>query len=389
MGLFIESILENIAWRIILSACCFFLISSGSVAKTTTLPAPLVSVDSFILIDHITGTVLVEKNADKKMEPASLSKIMTVYVAAQALKDGYMSLSDTTLVSKKAWLMEGSRMFIEVGTDVLIDDLLNGIIVQSGNDSSIALAEHLYGSEESFVEQMNLTAKNLQMTNSSFGNVTGLPDRETYVTARDMTKLSRSLIDSFPDIYKRFKLRSYEYNNIKQRNRNALLFRDSSVDGVKTGYTESAGYCLVSSSKKNSVRLIAAVMGAKSNSARVKDSRTLLAYGFRFFETRRLYDAGEEIATAEVWRGESESVAAGAEKPIFLTATKGEIEKYEVVTEFFEPLRAPIEKGELIGRMEFGLPNEQKKSIDLMALHPVKKAGFFKSLNDEIRLFFQ
>ena len=358
-------------------------------ANTTTVPTPLVSVDSFILMDHITGTVLAEKNADKKMEPASLSKIMTVYVAAQALRDGYMSLSDTTVVSKKAWRMEGSRMFIEVGTNVLVDDLFNGIIVQSGNDSSVALAEHLYGSEESFVEQMNLTAKKLRMTNSSFGNVTGLPDRETYVTARDMTKLSSSLIDSFPDIYKRFNLRNYEYNNIKQRNRNALLFRDSSVDGVKTGYTESAGYCLVSSSKKNSVRLIAAVMGAKSNSARVRDSRALLAYGFRFFETRRLYDAGEEIATAKVWSGESESVAAGAEKPIFITATKGDIEKYEVITEFFEPLKAPVKKGELIGRIEFGLPNEPKKSIDLLALDPVKKAGFFKSLNDEIRLFFQ
>jgi len=275
--------------------------SSAALSDVSSIPAPPVSVDSFILVDHQTGEVLAEKNSDNRVEPASLVKIMTTYIVAQAMRDGHLQLMETTKVSKKAWKMEGSRMFIEVGKDVSIDDLLNGVIVQSGNDSSVALAEHLFGSEAAFVEKMNLEAKKLKMHNTSFGNVTGLPDRETYLSARDTVTLSRALIREFPEIYSRFKLREFKYNNINQRNRNALLFRDSTVDGIKTGYTESAGYCLVSSAKKKSMRLVAAVMGAKSNYFRVKDSRTLLSYGFRFFDTREIFEMGEEIATHRVW----------------------------------------------------------------------------------------
>ena len=352
----------------------------------SSIPAPPVSVDSFILVDHQTGEVLAEKNADKSVEPASLVKIMTTYVAAQAIRDGHLKLTETTKVSKKAWKMEGSRMFIEVGTEVSIDDLLNGVIVQSGNDSSVALAEHLFGNEAAFVEKMNLEAKKLKMDNTSFGNVTGLPDRETYLSARDAVTLSRALIQKFPEIYSRFKLREFKYNNIKQRNRNALLFKDASVDGIKTGYTESAGYCLVTSAKKKSMRLVAAVMGARSNYMRVKDSRTLLSYGFRFFDTREIFKIGEEIATNRVWIGKKDLVKAGVKAPVFLTLQKGKFKDMQINKKFMEPLKAPVERGQIIGKVEINLPDGTNYSEDIVALEAIEKAGFFGSIPDKIDL---
>ncbi len=354
----------------------------------SSIPAPPVSVDSFILVDHQTGEVLAEKNADKSVEPASLVKIMTTYVAAQAIRDGHLKLTETTTVSKKAWKMEGSRMFIEVGTEVSIDDLLNGVIIQSGNDSSVALAEHLFGNEAAFVEKMNLEAKKLKMDNTSFGNVTGLPDRGTYLSARDAVTLSRALIQEFPEIYNRFKLREFKYNNIKQRNRNALLFRDVSVDGIKTGYTESAGYCLVTSAKKNSMRLVAAVMGAKSNYIRVKDSRTLLSYGFRFFDTREILKIGEEIATNRVWIGKKNVVKAGVKAPVFITLHKGKFQDIQINKKFMEPLKAPIERGQIIGKVEINLPDGTNYFEDIVALEEIEKAGFLGSLPDQIELLF-
>ena len=362
--------------------------SSAALSGVSSIPAPPVSVDSYILVDHQTGEVLAEKNSDNRVEPASLVKIMTTYIVAQAIRDGHLELTETTKVSKKAWRMEGSRMFIEVGKDVSIDDLLNGVIVQSGNDSSVALAEHLFGSEAAFVEKMNLEAKKLKMHNTRFGNVTGLPDRETYLSARDTVTLSRALIREFPEIYSRFKLREFKYNSIKQRNRNALLFRDSTVDGIKTGYTESAGYCLVSSAKRKSMRLVAAVMGAKSNYMRVKDSRTLLSYGFRFFDTRGIFEVGEEIATHRVWLGKKDFVKAGVRAPVFMTMQKGKFKDMKVNKEFMEPLKAPIEKGQIIGKVEVNLPSGINYSEDIVALEEIERAGFFSSLPDQIDLLF-
>ena len=360
--------------------------SSAALSGVSSIPAPPVSVDSYILVDHQTGEVLAEKNADKSVEPASLVKIMTTYVAAQAIRDGHLKLTETTKVSKKAWKMEGSRMFIEVGTEVSIDDLLNGVIIQSGNDSSVALAEHLFGNEAAFVEKMNLEAKKLKMDNTSFGNVTGLPDRGTYLSARDAVTLSRALIQEFPEIYNRFKLREFKYNNIKQRNRNALLFRDVGVDGIKTGYTERAGYCLVTSAKKNSMRLVAAVMGAKSNYIRVKDSRTLLSYGFRFFDTREILKIGEEIATNRVWIGKKNVVKAGVKAPVFITLHKGKFQDIQINKKFMEPLKAPIERGQIIGKVEINLPGGTNYFEDIVALEAIEKAGFFGSLPDQIDL---
>ena len=369
-------------------AVVMLVFSSVALSDVSSIPAPPVSVDSFILVDYQTGEVLAEKNSDNRVEPASLVKIMTTYIVAQAMRDGHLQLMETTKVSKKAWKMEGSRMFIEVGKDVSIDDLLNGVIVQSGNDSSVALAEHLFGSEAAFVEKMNLEAKKLKMHNTSFGNVTGLPDRETYLSARDTVTLSRALIREFPEIYSRFKLREFKYNNINQRNRNALLFRDSTVDGIKTGYTESAGYCLVSSAKKNSMRLVAAVMGAKSNYIRVKDSRTLLSYGFRFFDTREIFEMGEEIATHRVWIGKKDLVKAGVRAPVFITMQKGKFKDIKINKTFMEPMKAPIEKGQIIGKVKVNLPNGINYSEDIVALEEIERAGFFSSLPDQIDLLF-
>ena len=360
--------------------------SSAALSGVSSIPAPPVSVDSFILVDHQTGEVLAEKNSDNRVEPASLVKIMTTYIVAQAMRDGHLQLMETTKVSKKAWKMEGSRMFIEVGKDVSIDDLLNGVIVQSGNDSSVALAEHLFGSEAAFVEKMNLEAKKLKMHNTSFGNVTGLPDQETYLSARDTVTLSRALIREFPEIYSRFKVREFKYNNINQRNRNALLFRDSTVDGIKTGYTESAGYCLVSSAKKNSMRLVAAVMGAKSNYIRVKDSRTLLSYGFRFFDTSEFLKICEEIATNRVCIGKKNVVKAGVKAPVFITLQKGKFQDIQINKKFMEPLKAPSERGQIIGKVEINLPDGTNYFEDIVALEEIEKAGFFASLPDQINL---
>ncbi len=361
---------------------------SMALSAVSTIPAPPVSVDSFILVDHETGKVLAERNADNKVEPASLVKIMTTYVVAQAIRDGHLNLTETTKVSKKAWKMEGSRMFIEVGKRVSVDDLLNGVIIQSGNDSSVALAEHLFGTEKAFVGQMNFEAEKLKMSNSRFGNVTGLPDSKTYLSARDVVTLSRALIKEFPEIYARFRLKEFKYNNINQRNRNALLFRDTSVDGIKTGYTESAGYCLVTSAKKKSMRLVAAVMGAKSNYVRVKDSRTLLSYGFRFFDTREIFKSGEEVGIPRVWLGKSDLVRAGVRAPVFLTMQKEQFSNIQFSNNFIEPLRAPIEKGQIIGKVEISSPSGINYSEDIVALEKVEKAGFFSSLPDHIELLF-
>ena len=224
------------------------------------------------------------------------------------------------------------------------------------------------------------------MDNTSFGNVTGLPDRGTYLSARDAATLSRALIQEFPEIYNRFKLREFKYNNIKQRNRNALLFRDNSVDGIKTGYTESAGYCLVSSAKKASMRLVAAVMGAKSNYIRVKDSRTLLSYGFRFFDTREIFKIGEEIATNRVWIGKKNIVKAGVKAPVFMTLQKGKFKDMQINKKFMEPLKAPIERGQIIGKVEINLPDGTNYSEDIVALEAIEKAGFFGSIPDRIDL---
>ncbi len=380
-----------IAQKISFIFISFLLISSNLLALDNFIkpPEPILSVRSFILIDANTGNVLAEKNSSMRIEPASLVKIMTSYVAAHALKAGHANLTDKVVVSEKAWRMEGSRMFIEVGSEVSVDSLLNGIIIQSGNDASVALAEHIYGSEASFVSQMNVFADILGLTETRFGNVTGLPEKETYTSARDMVILSQKLIQEFPEIYKRFSIETYTYNNIVQRNRNILLRKSRFVDGIKTGYTQSADYCLISSGDNGSIRLIAAVIGAKTNKARFKDTKALLDYGFRFFKSKRLFESFSTIKKLKVWEGQSDEIAVGTPKDVFALRPAGYSEPIDFDLIQKNKLRAPIKKGQKLGEIVIKNYIGNKKVYDLIALEDVLEGGFFKRMIDSVLILFE
>ena len=386
---FIDS--DMIAQKISFIFISFLLISSNLLALDNFIkpPEPILSVRSFILIDANTGNVLAEKNSSMRIEPASLVKIMTSYVAAHALKAGHANLTDKVVVSEKAWRMEGSRMFIEVGSEVSVDSLLNGIIIQSGNDASVALAEHIYGSEASFVSQMNVFADILGLTETRFGNVTGLPEKETYTSARDMVILSQKLIQEFPEIYKRFSIETYTYNNIVQRNRNILLRKSRFVDGIKTGYTQSADYCLISSGDNGSIRLIAAVIGAKTNKARFKDTKALLDYGFRFFKSKRLFESFSTIKKLKVWEGQSDEIAVGTPKDVFALRPAGYSEPIDFDLIPKNKLRAPIKKGQKLGEIVIKNYIGNKKVYDLIALEDVLEGGFFKRMIDSVLILFE
>ena len=352
-------------------------------------PEPILSVRSFILIDANTGTVLAENNSSMRIEPASLVKIMTTYVAAHAIKAGHANLEDKVIVSEKAWRMEGSRMFIEVDSEVSVDSLLNGMIIQSGNDASVALAEHIYGSEASFVSQMNVFAEKLELVDTSFGNVTGLPEKETFTTAKDMVNLSRKLIHEFPEIYKRFSIKSYKFNNIMQRNRNILLRKSRFVDSIKTGYTESADYCLVSSGDNGLIRLIAAVIGAKTNKARFRDTKALLDYGFRFFESKRLFEKSTAIRKLKVWEGEYDEIEVGSARDIFALRPAGHSESVDLDIVVNNKLRAPIKKGQKLGKIVVENYGGKDTAYDLIALEDVSEGGFFKRLIDSVLIYIE
>ena len=333
--------------------------------------------------------MLAEQNADDRVEPASLAKIMTVYTAGHALRSGHIALEDKVKVSKKAWKMEGSRMFIEAGKYVSVDDLLQGVIVQSGNDASVALAEHISGTEDLFATIMTEHARELGMTGSSFSNSTGLPDEGTFTTARDLALLSAALIEEFPTLYARFAIHEFTYNNIRQSNRNQLLGRDDTVDGIKTGLTEAAGYCLVSSADRNGTRLVAAVMGANSDTARNEASLTLINYGFRFFETRKLYERTDIIASSKVWKGAVAQLRLGAADPVHITIPRGRYDELEAIAQFNEPIVAPIDAGQVLGQMRISLDGEQPTAVPLIALDDIKAGSFFSRLYDNVLLLFE
>ena len=333
--------------------------------------------------------VLAEHEADARAEPASLTKIMTAYVAADALEDGAIALTDKTTVSEKAWRMEGSRMFIEVDTQVTVEELLQGVIVQSGNDASVALAEHVSGSEDVFATVMNQHAKRLGLKNTNFANSTGWPDPETYSTARDLTALSRALIRDHPDIYQRFADSEYSYGGIRQANRNRLLERDDTVDGVKTGHTEAAGYCLVSSAKRGSMRLVAAIMGADSDEARTKASQALLNYGYRFFESRALYPRDEVVATRKVWKGDIDAVELSVAADVYATFPRGRFDDIEAVAEVSELLIAPIEQGQALGELTVRLDDKDLRRAPLIAKHAVAPGSFISRAIDDVLMRFE
>ena len=350
---------------------------------------PQLGVKSYILIDHATGDTIAESAPDEVLEPASLTKLMTAYTVFKALSDGQVNLDDQVRVSEKAWGTEGSRMFIEVGTTVSVENLLQGMIVQSGNDASVALAEHAAGTEETFADLMNHYAEQLGMESSSFRNSTGLPDPAHYMTARDAAAVARAIISEFPEYYAWYSQREFTYNDIEQYNRNSLLWRDPSVDGLKTGYTEAAGYCLVTSAERSGMRLVSVVMGSHSAEARANDSQALLNYGFRFFETYKLYSGGDEVTMARVWKGETDSVSLGVADDYFLTIPKGRYDSLNADTTIDPDLTAPIEAGTLLGSVRISMNDEELVELPLVALDDVAEAGLWQRFKDEVSLWFQ
>lgn len=375
---------------VLLVFCLLIPFNERVLAGAGIIPAaPELKATSWLLMDYDSGQVLVEKNINDRLAPASLTKIMTIYVAASEISKGHLDLNDVVVVSEKAWRMPGSRMFIEVNKKVTVEELMKGIIVQSGNDASVALAEFIAGSEEVFANQMNEQARRLGMTDTQFMNSSGLPDEQHYTTARDLAILAQALIRDFPDIYTWYSIKEFTYNKIKQSNRNNLLWRDKSVDGVKTGHTEAAGYCLVASAKRSDMRLISVVMGTDGAEARIKASQSLLNYGFRFYETHKLYSAGETITSLKVWKGHVDQVDVGLHEDLFITIPRDQYKKLNAEVEKSRQLIAPIVKGEEQGTLQVSLSGKELLKAPVMALDDVNEGPLIKRLKDKVRLLLE
>ena len=375
--------------RAILFLGAFFLASFSAHAAQPVPAAPQLSAKSYLLGDFDSGKLLVEKDIHQRMEPASLTKMMSSYVIYQALRDHQISLDDKVRISRKARAMEGSRMFVEEGSLVSVSDLLKGMIVQSGNDATVALAEHVGGTEDVFVSMMNAQAEALGMRETHFANSTGLPDPEHYTTAADLFILTRALIRDFPEDYPLYSIKHFEYNKIKQSNRNRLLWTDKRVDGVKTGHTQSAGFCLVASGKEQGMRLISVVLGTDSDDQRSAQSRALLNYGFRFFETRKLYAGGQEIASARVWKGDNDKLSMGVAEDVYLTFPRGRFERIKATLDRPKTLVAPISKGQAIGTVTLRLGDETLRELPLIALDDVGEGGLFRRMIDTVQLLWE
>lgn len=348
-------------------------------------PPELVS-QSYFLVDFNSGKILAESNADERLAPASLTKIMTVYVIGHELKNGRLKMDDLIKVSNKAYKAEGSRMFLNLNSLVTVDEILKGIIIQSANDGCVAIAEHIAGTESEFAEIMNGYAESLGMKNSHFENSTGMPSKEHYSSARDMAIVSKALIKDFPDLYKLFSEKEYTYNNIKQYNRNSLMGVLDYVDGIKTGFTDEAGYCLVSSGEKNGTRLIAVTFKAPNAKNRVNDSKALMVWGFRSFETAKMYSKHKAIAKAPVWMGVDGSMPVGIEDDLFVTVYTGQSKTLEKNIELNEPLKAPIRKGDVIGKVKINCDNCTVCEVPVVALKDVEESNFISRSWDYVHM---
>ncbi|ELA7416682.1 D-alanyl-D-alanine carboxypeptidase [Vibrio parahaemolyticus] len=348
--------------------------------------APELSSRGYVLMDYHTGKVLVERDADKRLNPASLTKLMTAYVAGQEVNAGNISLDDQVVISRNAWAKnfpDSSKMFIEVNTSVSLSDLYRGLVVQSGNDASVAIAEHVAGSEAGFVSLMNSWASQLGLTNSSFTNPHGLDSDGLYSTPHDIAKLGQAIIRDLPDIYPMYSEMSFTYNGITQYNRNGLLRdRSMNVDGMKTGYTSGAGYSLATSATNGDMRLIAVVMGAKSQSVRESESKQLLSYGFRFYDTLMPTAAGTDIANARVWMGQKDELKVGVNRDVYLTLPKGDVNKLKAEVEYSGDLLAPIAQDQVVGKVLYKVDGKVVKETELVALEPVEEGGIFKRIMD-------
>ena len=364
-------------------------LAAGAALGAERPSPPEVNARAHVLVDYRSGAELASHKPDERQEPASLTKMMTVYVVFAELREGNIRLDDMVLVSEKAWRAPGSRTFIEVGDRVSVEQLLKGVIVQSGNDASISLAEHVAGDEAVFADTMNRYAQRLGMDGSHFTNASGLPDPDLYTTPRDMATVAQALIREFPEYYKWHAIKSFEYNGIAQKNRNRLLWQDESVDGLKTGYTRSAGYCLVASAARGDMRLVSVVMGSPSAKIRTRATAALLGFGFRAYETLRLYGADEVVAKLRVWRGKSQELRLGLGEDLFLTVPRGDHERLATVVESEETNVAPVAQGAVLGTLRVRLENEVLVERPLVALHSVELGSLWQRLRDSIRLLFR
>jgi len=368
----------------------FVLAAAAVSAQTRPVPAPpVIGATSYLMIDAKSGHELASLKPDTPVPPASLTKIMTSYVVFQALKEGQITLEEEVTISEKAWRMQGSRMFVEVGKRVQVKDLLMGIIVQSGNDASVALAEYVAGSEAVFAEMMNQSAQALGMLSTHFVNATGWPDDDHYSTARDLTTLTRAMIREFPDYYAWHSVKEFQWGDIKQPNRNRLLWRDDSYDGLKTGHTEAAGYCLVASAERDGMRVISAVLGTASDKARIDGSHALINYGFRFFETHLLYKAGEEVTHARIWKSANEFTALGVIDDLYVTVPRGRYDSLESVHNMPAILMAPVTAGQPLAEIKVSLDGNDLVHEQLRALEDNPSGSFWQRTVDSVKLWFE
>jgi len=352
-------------------------------------PAPTITAKSHILLDFNSGQVLLEGNADVAVEPASLTKLMTAYLVFSEIKGGRLKLTDKVRISEKAWQTGGSRMFVELNSDVSVENLLRGMIIQSGNDASVALAERVAGSEESFAGMMNQYAQKLGLTNSKFFNVTGMPHDQHLSSARDMAKIAVAIVRDFPEYYGYYAEKTFKYKDIQQGNRNILLKRDPSVDGMKTGFTEKAKYCLVASAKRNNMRLISVILGAETPKIRAAETQKMLNYGFQFFETQKVYGAGEAINKPRIWKGAEDTVPIGLNQDIYVTVTRGQYAKIKPVLQLNQRLIAPVKLGENCGTLRLMKDDKMLLERPLVALQTVNEGGLIRLITDSILLWIQ
>lgn len=383
--------IKSTKMNIKITLLCILLCATNIVYSQiiSTPKPPKIAANSYVLMDFNSETLLADFDVNKKVDPASITKLMTAYVVFSELKLGHLKQQDQVTVSEKAWRTGGSKMFIEVNAKIPVIQLIKGMIIQSGNDACIALAEHIAGSEDTFVDLMNQYAKKLGMKNSHFVNVTGLPEEDHYITALDAAKLAKAIIVNFPKYYEIFSEKEFTFNNITQHNRNTLLWRDPSVDGFKTGHTQAAGYCLVASAQRNGMRLISVVMGTESQKARADESQKLINYGFRFYETNLLYRANEKRVNIEVWKGAEEDVDLGLAEDLYITIPKGEYKNLQAKVDIPNFILAPVNSRQVVGKLNINLNNKPLISKQLVALKSIPAGGWWTRTTDSMGLWFK
>jgi D-alanyl-D-alanine carboxypeptidase (penicillin-binding protein 5/6) len=376
-------------WALLCALLFVIAANTGLAQQARIIPrAPDIAATSYVLMDATTGDILVESNADIPLAPASLTKIMTDYVVANELENGNISLDDEVYISVKAWQMDGSKMFIQEGTTVRLEDLIYGMVVQSGNDASVALAEHIAGSEDAFADMMNQHAALLGLENSYFVNAHGMPADQHVMSARDLAILAQALIERFPENYEIYSVPEFTYNGIRQPNRNTLLFQDRNVDGMKTGFTDAAGYCLVASATRDGMRLIAVVMGTDSVNARAIEAQKLLTYGFRFYETYELFTGNEVLSSSQVWSGKSNSVDIGVQEQVFITIPNNSGDELVRDLQIEESLKAPISAGDILGQITVSFDDQVYYQGDVIAMETIERGSLIKRIMDWLTLFF-